>query len=402
MTLRLMTVATCAILALTAMTVLAFAPGHKTAYAGDETSERPALEKRLKKLDKNDAIAAYKLALELEAAGAKDLATKAYEIVVGIVPEHKAARRALGFEKIGARWYRGDELKRAKGFVRHGKTWMTSEEFAEATRPQREAAAQKKGENLVLSYLGMIASRIPAKMTKGKRLMAVADDKYKLAPLAKALRCEPASLRIYAAQELARMADPLAGPALLKRAIYDKDADVRRAVAEALREIGSPSSVHPLGRALDSRFREVRVRAAEALATLGDELAYAYIIKKWTGRAGDFPRVYFAQSLQISYIQDFDVEVAQTSFIADPIVGVIQEGVVQAIKIHATEQTFFIHERPAFNGALASLAGTDLGNKVGSWVKFWRENKDRLLDERAKRYRELAEKRKATAKASAN
>ncbi|MHC4731371.1 MAG: hypothetical protein ACYS6Z_12400, partial [Planctomycetota bacterium] len=29
---------------------------------------------------------------------------------------------------------------------------------------------------------------------------------------------------------------------------------------------------------------------------------------------------------QISFVQDFDVEVAQTSFIADPVIGVIQDG----------------------------------------------------------------------------
>ena len=32
-------------------------------------------------------------------------------------------------------------------------------------------------------------------------------------------------------------------------------------------------------------------------------------------------------------------------------------------------------------GALANLAGTGLGNKVGAWKKFWLENKERLLDE---------------------
>ena len=364
------------------------------ARAGDDEGSA-ALERRLEALDTHDVAAAYKLALELEAAGAHALARKAYEIVIGIDAEHPAARRALGYEKIGDRWLAGDELQRAKGFVRYEGAWMTAEEFAAATRPQREAEDQRRGEDRVLAYLGMIASRVPEKEAKGKRLMAVEDDKYKLAPLAKALRCEPAELRVYAAHELARMADPLSVPALLKRAIYEKEQDVRVAVVEALREIGAPSTVHPLGRALDSRFREVRVRAAEALGLLGDELAYPYLIKKWEGRSGDFTRVYFSQARQVSYIQDFDVEVAQTSFIADPIVGVLSEGVVQDVKILATEQTFTIYERPAFNGALAQLAGTDLGKEVGAWRAFWLENKDRLLDEREQRYRDLAAKRKA-------
>ncbi len=367
------------------------------ARAGDDDA-RTDLARRLETLDQTDATAAYKLALELEAAGADDLAAKAYEIVVGIDPEHRAARRALGFEKIGERWYRGDDLKRAKGFVRHAKRWMTAEEFAEATRPQREAKAQKEGEARVLGLLAMIASGEEAKVAKAKRLMAMEPAKFKLAPLAKALRCEPAALRVYAARELARLGDPLAAPALLKRAIYDKDATVRVATVEALKEIGSSSTVHAFGRALDSRFRDVRVRAAEALGILGDELAYPYIIKKWEGRSGNFPRSYFSSVRQVSYIQDFDVEVAQTSFIADPIVGVLSDGVVQSVKILATEQTFYTYERPAFNGALKSLAGHDLGNKVGAWKKFWHENGKRLLEERETRYARLAEARKAAAR----
>jgi type II secretory pathway component GspD/PulD (secretin) len=35
---------------------------------------------------------------------------------------------------------------------------------------------------------------------------------------------------------------------------------------------------------------------------------------------------------QLSYIQDFDVEVAQTSFIADPIVGIVQDGLTLDVR----------------------------------------------------------------------
>ena len=388
-------------LALGALAVGVLALPHASlsqAHAGDDEG-RAALERRLETLDAKDATAAYKLALELEAAGAADLATEAYEIVIGIDANHRAARRALGYEELEGRWLKGDDLQRAKGFVHHKGRWMTAQAFAAATRPEREAKAQKAGEQRVLGLLGMIASGEEAKVSKAKRLMAMEPAKYKLAPLAKALRCEPAALRIYAAQELGRLGDPLGAPALMKRAIYDKEKDVRVATAEALKEIGTSSTVHAFGRALDSRFRDVRVRAAEALGILGDELAYPYIIKKWEGRSGDFPRSYFSSARQISYIQDFDVEVAQTSFIADPIVGVLSDGVVQSVKILATEQTFYIYERPAFNGALKSLAGTDLGNKVGAWKQFWHENGKRLLEEREERYAQLANARREAAAA---
>ena len=269
---------------------------------------------------------------------------------------------------------------------------MTAQEFAEATRPAREAAEQQAGEQRVIGLLSAIANGDPERQQAARRRMALEQKRFKLAPLAKALRCEPAALRVYAAEELGRLDDPLAVPALLKRAIYDPDANVRVAVVDALREIDEPSTVHPLGRALDSRYADVRVRAAEAIGRLGDEVGAAYLIKKWEARSGDFPRVYFTTMRQISYIQDFDVEVAQTSFIADPVVGVLQEGVVQAMKILATEQTFSTVERVAYENALGNLSGQELGGDVRAWRRWWNDNEEQLLEQRALRLERQAEK----------
>ena len=344
-------------------------------------------ERRLASLDREDATAAFKLALELEAAGAADLATKAYEIVVGIDPDHRAGRRALGYERLNDQWLRGKDLLRAKGFVHHGDTWMTSEQFADATRPQRDAAEQRAGENRVLALLAKIGTEDPETVRRATRRFLVAPDKFKLAPLAKALRCDPVSLRLFAAGELGRLGDPLAVPALLKAATHDKDTSVRTAAAKALKQIDSPDTVHPLGRALNSRYANVRAAAADALATLGDEAGLGYVVNRWVGRAGDFPRVYFAQVNQLSYIQDFDVEVAQTSFIADPVVGVLQEGLSHAVKIHATEYTFTTVERPAYAKAMKALSGMDYGTDLSRWRKFWIDNRERILNDRAERYR---------------
>ncbi|MDJ0972901.1 MAG: HEAT repeat domain-containing protein [Planctomycetota bacterium] len=370
-----------------ALTLLAVAP----ALAGDEgDADRAAWERRLADLDAQtkdvDAKAAYTLALQLEAKGHKDLAAKAYEIVIGVQPDHPAARRALGYEQVDGTWHRGDDLFRAKGFVHHQKRWMTAEEFAQATRPEREKAEQKAGESRAFDLLRLIGTEDPETVTKAKRRFAMVDKKFKLAPLAKALRLKPASLRIFAAEELARLDDPLGVPALIHRAIYDPKKDVRTAAARALKSIDEPDTIHPLGRALKSRYEEVRVHAVEAIGQLGDNLGLGYVIKRWEGRSGDFPQVYFMQARQISYIQDFDVEVAQTSFIADPIVGVIQEGVVQSVKIHATEQVFTTVEHAAVLGALEQLAGTKLGDKLAPWSKFWRENGERLVAERTEKY----------------
>lgn len=375
--------------------------GPLSARAGEAPEAARGLEHRLENLDKEDAGAAFRLALELEEKGRKDLARKAYEIVIGVQPDHRAARRALGYELVDGTWLKGSELYRARGFMHHAGRWMTNEEFAEATRPERESKAQKAGEARVVRQLAFIASEHAASVNKAKRTLAGIEDRFKLAPYAKALRGEPASLRTFVAGELGRMRNPLAVPALLKRAIYDTDAKVRKAVALALKDIGSPSTLAPLTRALDSRYTDVRVRAAEALGQLGDEAAIPHILYRWEGRSGDFQRVYFMNARQISYIQDFDVEVATSAFIADPIVGVIQEGVVQSVKVLATEQTFHMWEKVAYAGALKNLTGLEHGNDVGAWKKFWKQDGTRLLAEREARYTKLAAERKAARAADA-
>ena len=343
-------------------------------------------------VDKATVTEAYRTALEAQAAGKDDLAIRAFQRVLELDPDHRAARRALGFEQIRGRWLRGDDLMRAKGFVHFDGRWLTAQEFAEATRPQREKAEQKAGENRVMRLLGMISSEKPERVKEARRLMALEDEKYKLAPLAKALRCEPTSLRLYAAEELGRLGNPLAVPALLKRAVHDPKPEVREAVVAAMKEIDEPSTVHPLGRALDSRYAEVRARAADAIGMLGDVVGIPHVLVKWEKRSGDFPRAYFSTVRQLSYIQDFDVEVAQTSFIADPIVGTLQEGAVQAIKIEATEQTFYRLERPAFVGALQKLSGQDFGGDLRAWRHWWRENEARMIEQRQIRHERKADR----------
>jgi HEAT repeat protein len=239
----------------------------------------------------------------------------------------------------------------------------------------------RPGEKVVLACLGMIATGDAAKAKRADAILALQREEDMLRPLATALTCRPARLRAEAARRLAALDDERAVRPLLHRVVRETDRTARAALVAALREIGDPSAVHVLGRALFSRDPATVRGAAAALAGLGDVLALPYVIQKWEGRSGDFPQVYFTQVSQRSYIQDFDVEVASTSFIADPIVGIIQEGMVQPVKIVATEQV----EVSMFHATLKAVAGQDLGRKVGAWKRWWAENGERLQEERARR-----------------
>ena len=273
--------------------------------------------------------------------------------------------------------------------------------LAASVAPAAPKTATSKGkalsnnEKLALAYLGQIgaaaakkkpAKSLRAKADRARRLFASLPADAKRRPLVKALHCEPAALRVFAAGALARLDDKETVRPLLWRVVREKDKRARAAMVQAVKSLQDPGSVHVLGRALSSRYAPYRERAVEALVGLGDELAHAYLITKWEGRSGDFPRVYFTLSRQLSYIQDFDVEVASTSFIADPIVGVLQDATVQGVKIIATEQIEYQAAMRAYRKGLESLSGERLGSKVGAWRAWWEQNKERLLKARSARY----------------
>jgi hypothetical protein len=85
----------------------------------------------------------------------------------------------------------------------------------------------------------------------------------------------------------------------------------------------------------------------------------------------------------MSFIQDFDVEVAQTAFIADPIVGIVQEGITLDVRVLATERVADILERRVIRRSLKKLTGVDLGDDPVAWMRWWKEHKSELTKKNA-------------------
>ncbi|MFQ5844586.1 MAG: hypothetical protein ACE5JG_06300, partial [Planctomycetota bacterium] len=76
---------------------------------------------------------------------------------------------------------------------------------------------------------------------------------------------------------------------------------------------------------------------------------------------------------QVSFIQDFDVEVAQTQFIADPVIGVVQSGSQLNVRVFSTSGYIDVYENRAIAGALKKLTGEDYGQDRRAWAAWWRE-----------------------------
>lgn len=77
---------------------------------------------------------------------------------------------------------------------------------------------------------------------------------------------------------------------------------------------------------------------------------------------------------QNSYIQDFDVEIAQAAAIGDPIVQTIRDGIILDYKVlGGWGQAWVVEQGKAYARTLQSLTGRDFGQDWKAWRKFAEE-----------------------------
>lgn len=159
--------------------------------------------------------------------------------------------------------------------------------------------------------------------------------------------------------------------------IVDGSDTVRRETAGLIARQGQArEAVRYLAPGLLHDHPIVRMRTATAYANLGDDFAVDLLVAAGplagTAQAASAGAVRgnVAFLNQQSYIRDFEVEVAQASFIADPKVAVLQDGAVLDATVHAvvTHRTEIVD---AYRKAITHLAGNDPGRDAGEWSSWW-------------------------------
>ena len=347
---------------------------------GGADATKAAYQERAKKLDTEDATGHYRLGLWCDKKGLPDEARLEFEKVVALDPDHEGARQALGYVRFKARWLSHDEAMKAKGLVRHEGAWMLREEvlaqLLPASEKKRLAANQAKVRKLLkeMNRGGAKVERIAVKAMEG------IPDTAKVAPLAYALRYPTETVRVFAAKELGRIGDRRALQPLIHRSVIDPSATVREVALSAAMAYQDPNLLSPYVKAMvNSKSQPVRINAARAVGGLGDVRGIQYLIYRMHAHGGGVSRSHIYLANQLSFIQDFDVEVAQTAFIADPMVGILQEGVVLDVRVIATERKADIIERRILRDSLRKLTQVDMGDEPEAWAKWWQKNRERML-----------------------
>lgn len=320
----------------------------------------------------HDAAAHYRLALWCGEHGLRAEAKRHHRAVVTLQPDHRASRRALGFEHVHGRWVSGKELMRAKGFKEHDGVWVTPEEYALLAKDELAAKREREARAVADEALKRAWSRDPA--VRGRAMAAIErlPAEHRLRPLSIAARIRHDDVRRRAVAGLGALDSVDALPPLYKRAIFDKSDSIRAAAVAGIKATDAAGKIGPFVHALNSPFDVVRLHAVQALGALGDPAAVGPLVARYQVVGGSGQSVYISNVNQISFVQDFDVEVAQTAFIADPVIGVIQDGLTLNFRALATTGTIDIYEKPAYAEALGQLTGKDLGNDPKAWAEWYR------------------------------
>lgn len=274
---------------------------------------------------------------------------------------------------------------KAKGLVLRGDRWVLREEAEILDLPAKDRVHRAEQKAKVDKLLQTYAQGTPLQRRLAADSLATVEDRHKLEPFAYALRSPSKDVRLLAAGELGRLANRRALRPLVRRALFDQDEAVRAASVAAAKQIGDANLAAPFVKALGSQTPEVRMHAAQALGEIGDVRGVRYIVYRLEAYGGGSGRNYSFFGNQLSYIQDFDVEVAQTAFIADPQVGTVQEGISLDVQIVGTQVVQEWVEREVMYTSLRRLTGaTDVKNDPGAWAAWWRENGPQLEASAAK------------------
>lgn len=331
-------------------------------------------DERAQAIGRADADGWYRLGLwarerKLERAG------EAFERVLATEPDHRAARRELGYEKVADAWLSRSDAMRAKGFVLAAGEWVLPAEADRAMREGARAKATPEEERRAAEIVEALCDDDDQVREAAEGMLRDVRSSALVRPMRKALYAPHRSTRLLAAKTYGTIGDRTALPWLIHSSLYDASEEVRRGSLDAVKSFGDPDTFHPYARALNAKSPAVRVNAASALAGLGDGRGVGAILYRVSLGIGESPRSNLFVGKQESFVRDFDVEIAQAAAIGDPIIGTIRDGVILDYKVlgGSGESLVEVNEPQAYAGALTSLLGRDYGTDFKAYAKYAEE-----------------------------
>lgn len=217
----------------------------------------------------NTADGHWQMAEWCKEAGLLNERKQHLQAVLDLAPDHEQARAALGFGRVGNRWMTMDDVMVSLGYVRAGGVWKTPQQLEiEIAERENELAVKKLRRDILMWIDQLSGSRRESALQNLRSLRDPRAGPTLVELLTKGDRSR--EVRLLALDLLARLPPGLAGQAVIKLAMEEKDDEIRdRCLDEVVRMKASGVASVFIHLLQDKENWRVN-RAAECLARLED------------------------------------------------------------------------------------------------------------------------------------
>lgn len=199
-------------------------------------------------------------------------------------PQHKEARRALGFTEIDGRWVLPEEHNRAQGYVKHQGAWRTPQEVAIFTAKTRAQEVDRKWRNDIKMWRGWLDR--PSKAEEGIAALRAIRDPLAAPALVEALEDDKTAPRMKT--ELIEILGPMAPQinfvrgTMANHALYNNSPEIREKCLDYLDKCDHLAVSKMFVAALKDKNNKVVNRAAVGIARMQDTSAIGPLIEHLT------------------------------------------------------------------------------------------------------------------------
>jgi hypothetical protein len=202
----------------------------------------------------------------------------ALERVIELDPENKPAHMGLGYTQIDGRWIQPDQLMQERGYVRYKGSWMLPQEVELAEQRRKNDLAEKQWYASLKRWRGWLDD--PGRAEQVRNELGKIDDPLAVPALVQALELDQRrEMRVWCIQALGRIGGPDAVKAIVDHSLDDLDEETRLTCFDELGGKTLPIAGPMYVAALKNKDNAHVNRAGYALGKLGDKSAILPLIE---------------------------------------------------------------------------------------------------------------------------
>ncbi|MEM7164359.1 MAG: hypothetical protein AAF581_02790 [Planctomycetota bacterium] len=321
---------------------------------------------REKALPRGSSTATYQLATWARKNGLRSESERLLWRVLDLYPQHRQAREALGFRRLGALWLTEDDYQRATGKIQLDGKWLTRQQYLAALKKadtEQVATAQQ----LLADAAGHQPRKVRQQALERFRAMPARERSRALVDASESPRWRE---RQFAVREFAQLDDPSYRSRLAHVAVTDGKRSVRDEALRVLKKWNHADTALSFIPYVGSGDERQRVNAVRALNVFPDKRAAGTLIDRASQIYGSFGRVHFASVVQRAYVKDYELVSGGTGLVvqevADPVIDTMNTGVVLDIEVKRVELVSIF-------ATLGRISGERYGTNVPKWREWWAE-----------------------------